>query len=350
MKVLVINPGATSTKISVFEESEEIRKANIAHSAEDLMPFAKVVDQKEYRLGLISNTLSEMGFELSDFSAICARGGLLRHIPSGTYRVTDKVIADATNAPFGEHASNLGVILAKELGDRVGIPAFFVDPVSVDEMQDLARFSGYKGFERQSFFHALNHKGMARRAAAQLGKAYEEVNLIVTHLGGGVSTAAHMKGRVVDVYNVKDDGAFSVDRGGALPTNALINYCFSGKTKEEVKKEFASCAGVFSYLGTRDFLDVELKAIAGDEECAKVFDAFIYQQCKDIGAMATVMCMDVDAIVLTGGMAYSKKLVADFEARVGKIAPIIVLPGEAEMRSLAEGAFRVLHGGEASEY
>lgn len=350
MKVLVINPGATSTKISVFEESEEIRKANIAHSAEDLMPFAKVVDQKDYRLGLITNALCEMGFELSDFSAICARGGLLRHIPSGTYRVTDKVIADATNAPFGEHASNLGVILAKELGDRVGIPAFFVDPVSVDEMQDLARFSGYKGFERQSFFHALNHKGMARRAAAQLGKAYEEVNLIVTHLGGGVSTAAHMKGRVVDVYNVKDDGAFSVDRGGALPTNALINYCFSGKTKEEVKKEFASQAGVFSYLGTRDFLDVELKALAGDEECKKVFDAFIYQQCKDIGAMAAVMCMEVDAIVLTGGMAYSKKLVADFEARVGKIAPIIVLPGEAEMRSLAEGAFRVLHGGEACEY
>lgn len=350
MKVLVINPGATSTKISVFEESEEIRKANIAHSAEDLMPFAKVVDQKEYRLGLITAALAEMGFELSDFSAICARGGLLRHIPSGTYRVTDKVIADAAAASFGEHASNLGVILAKELADKAGLPAFFVDPVSVDEMQELARFTGYKGFERQSFFHALNHKGMARRAAAQLGKAYEEVNLIVTHLGGGVSTAAHMKGRVVDVFNVRDEGAFSVDRGGALPTNALINYCFSGKTKEEVKKEFASQAGVFSYLGTRDFLDVELKAIAGDEECRKVFDAFIYQQCKDIGAMAAVMCMEVDAIVLTGGMAYSKKLVADFEARVGRIAPIIVLPGEAEMRSLAEGAFRVLHGSEASEY
>lgn len=350
MKVLVINPGATSTKISVFDETEEISKTNITHSADDLRPFGKVVEQKDYRLGLISAAISEMGFGLKDFSAICARGGLLRHIPSGTYRVTDKVIADAVNAPFGEHASNLGVILAKELGDRVGIPAFFVDPVSVDEMQDLARFSGYKGFERQSFFHALNHKGMARRAAAQLGKAYEDVNLIVSHLGGGVSTAAHMKGRVVDVYNVKDDGAFSTDRGGALPTNALINFCFSGKTKEEVKKEFASQAGVFSYLGTRDFLEVELKAIDGDPECTKVFDAFIYQQCKDIGAMAAVMCMDVDAIVLTGGMAHSKKLCRDIEARVGKIAPIIVLPGEAEMRSLAEGALRVLHGGEASEY
>lgn len=350
MKVLVINPGATSTKISVFDEAEEIRKANITHSADDLRPFGKVVEQKDYRLGLISAAISEMGFELKDFSAICARGGLLRHIPSGTYRVTDKVIADAVNAPFGEHASNLGVILAKELGDRVGIPAFFVDPVSVDEMHDLARFSGYKGFERQSFFHALNHKGMARRAAAQLGRAYEDVNLIVSHLGGGVSTAAHMKGRVVDVYNVKDDGAFSTDRGGALPTNALINYCFSGKTKEEVKKEFASQAGVFSYLGTRDFLEVELKAIDGNPECAKVFDAFIYQQCKDIGAMAAVMSMDVDAIVLTGGMAHSKKLCHDIEARVGRIAPIIVLPGEAEMRSLAEGALRVLHGGEASEY
>ena len=350
MKVLVINPGATSTKISVFEETEEIRKANIAHSADDLRPFNKVVEQKEYRLGLITATLEEMGFALSDFSAICARGGLLRHIPSGTYRVTDKVIADATNAPFGEHASNLGVILAKELGDKVGIPAFFVDPVSVDEMQDLARFSGYKGFERQSFFHALNHKGTARRAAAQLGKAYEDVNLVVSHLGGGVSTAAHMKGRVVDVYNVKDDGAFSLDRGGALPTNALINYCFSGKTKEEVKKEFASQAGVFSYLGTRDFMEVEDKAVAGEGDYPMVFDAFVYQQCKDIGAMAAVMSMEVDAIVLTGGMANSKKLCRDIEARVGKIAPVLVFAGEAEMRSLAEGALRVLHGQAASEY
>ncbi len=350
MKVLVINPGATSTKISVFEETEEIRKSNIAHSADDLRPFNKVVEQKEYRLGLITAALEEMGFALSDFSAICARGGLLRHIPSGTYRVTDKVIADATNAPFGEHASNLGVILAKELGDKVGIPAFFVDPVSVDEMQDLARFSGYKGFERQSFFHALNHKGMARRAAAQLGKAYEDVNLVVSHLGGGVSTAAHMKGRVVDVYNVKDDGAFSLDRGGALPTNALINYCFSGKTKEEVKKEFASQAGVFSYLGTRDFMEVEDKAVAGEGDYPMVFDAFVYQQCKDIGAMAAVMSMEVDAIVLTGGMANSKKLCRDIEARVGKIAPVLVFAGEAEMRSLAEGALRVLHGQAASEY
>lgn len=237
----------------------------------------------------------------------------------------------------------LGVILAKEFSERAGIDAFFVDPVSVDEMQDIARYSGFKGFERQSFFHALNHKGMARKAVEGLGKAYNEVNLIVSHLGGGVSTAAHMKGRVVDVYNVKDDGAFSMDRGGALPVNALIKYCFSGKTKEEVEKEFAYRAGVFSYLGTRDFREVELRADEGDEECKKIFDAFVYQQCKDIGAMATVMNMDVDGIVLTGGMANSKRLVADIKARVGKIAPIIVQPGELEMQSLAEGAFRVLH-------
>lgn len=350
MKVFVINPGATSTKVAAFEEKDMVGKMTVDHAASDLAPFEKIIDQKDYRKKLILDAMQELGYKPEDFDAICSRGGLLRHIPSGTYAISEKVIADVLDPPFGEHASNLGVILADEIAKEAGIPAYFVDPVSVDELQDLARISGYKGMQRESFFHALNHKGMSRKAAEQLGKPYEELNLIVLHMGGGVSTAAHCKGQVIDVFNVKDDGAFSMDRAGFLPVNALINYCFSGKTKAEVKQELGGKAGMYSYLGTRDFLEVETRAKAGDKECQMMFDAFVYQQIKDIGAMAAVLSMQVDAIILTGGMANSKLLCKKIESYVGKIAPIMVLPGEAEMQSLAEGALRVLHGEAVSEY
>jgi len=350
MRVLVINPGATSTKVSVFDDERETFRKSIDHPAAELAPFERVIDQREYRKGHILRLLAGSGYGLADFQAVCGRGGLLRHIPSGTYAVTDRVIADLEHPLYGEHAANLGPVLAKELADEVGIPSFFVDPVSVDEMEEVARVSGFKGMERESFFHALNHKSTARKAARQLGRAYEELNLIVVHMGGGVSVAAHRQGRVVDVFNVKDDGSFSMDRAGSLPTNALINYCFSGKTKEEVKKILGSQAGVYSYLGTRDFREVEARAASGDREAALVFDAMVYQHCKDIGAMAAVLRCDVDAIVLTGGIANSQKLCDAIKGYVGKLAPILVLPGEEEMRSLAEGALRVLRGGAASVY
>ncbi|WP_410506390.1 butyrate kinase [Haloimpatiens sp. FM7315] len=350
MRILVINPGATSTKISIFEDKEEILKKNIEHSASDLAPFEHIIDQFQYRKDLISKTLKEEGFKVTDFNAVCGRGGLLRHIPSGTYEVTDKVIQDIYNPPYGEHASNLGTILAKAIAEEAGIKAYFVDPVSVDEMTDVARVTGFSGMERESFFHALNQKSMGRKASLKLGKKYEEVNLIVVHMGGGVSVAAHEKGRVIDVYNVKDEGSFSMDRGGSLPVNALINFCFSGKTKKEVKKALGSKAGVFSYLGTRDFREVEIKAFSGDEKAKLIFDALVYQHCKDIGAMAAVLKFNVDAIVLTAGMAHSKKLCSAIADYVGKLAPIIVLPGEEEMKSLAEGALRVLNGELPKEY
>jgi len=350
MRILVINPGATSTKVSVFEDENEVFKKTVDHPAAGLAPFERIIDQRGYRKGLILALLAESGYRLSDFSAVCGRGGLLRHIASGTYAVTDRVIHDIEHPLYGEHASNLGPVLAKELADSVGIPAFLVDPVSVDEMDEVARVSGFKGMQRESFFHALNHKSIARKAARQLGKAYEELNLIVAHMGGGVSIAAHKKGRVVDLFNVKDDGSFSMDRGGNLPTNALVNYCFSGKTKDEVKKILGSQAGVYSYLGTRDFREVESRMAAGDEDAALVFEAMAYQHCKDIGAMAAVLRCDVDAIVLTGGIAHSKKLCDAIRGRVGKLAPIMVLAGEEEMRSLAEGALRVLRGEAASVY
>lgn len=350
MRVLVINPGATSTKISIFEEEEEVFKKSIDHSASDLAPFEHVIDQFEYRKKLIEQALNDAGFKPQDFDAVCGRGGLLKHIPSGTYVVNDRVLKDIYNPPYGEHASNLGTILAKSIADEANVKAYFVDPVSVDEMTQIAHVSGFAGMQRESFFHALNQKSMARKAAQKLGKNYEDVNLIVVHMGGGVSVAAHEKGRVVDVYNVKDEGSFSMDRGGSLPVNAVINFCFSGKTKAEVKKILGTQAGVYSYLGTRDFREVEDSAFSGDEKAKLVFDSLVYQYCKDIGAMAAVLKFNVDAIVLTAGMAHSKRLCDAITDYVGKLAPMIILPGEEEMRSLAEGALRVLHGEKPKVY
>ena len=228
MKILVINPGATSTKIAVFQDEEQLYKLTIDHSAEELDRFERVIDQADYRREAILSAITNAGYQLSDFDAVCGRGGLYRAIPSGTYAVNDRVMRDVEAAPYGEHPSNLGAYLAKQLGDTVGIPAFFVDPVCVDEMTEVAHCTGFAEFRRMCLFHALNHKSIGRKAAQQLGRAYEEVNLIVCHLGGGVSVGAHQHGRVVDVCNVKDEGAMGMDRGGGLPVNQLIDYCPSG--------------------------------------------------------------------------------------------------------------------------
>ena len=344
MKVLVINPGATSTKIAVFDEDKQVFKQGIDHSAQELDQFDRVIDQADYRQKAILDAVAESGYQLSDFDAVCGRGGLYRAIPSGTYAVSDAVMRDVEQAPYGEHPSNLGAYLAKKLGDMVGIPAFFVDPVCVDEMTEVAHVSGFREFRRQSLFHALNQKATARKAAEQMGKRYEDVKLIVCHLGGGVSVAAHDHGRVVDVFNVKDEGAMGLDRGGSLPVNALINYCYYGKSKEEVKRIFGRQSGMFSYVGTTDFREICAKVVEGDPKFVQAYEALVYQLAKDIGAMAAVLHFDVDAIVYTAGMAYEEFFCNDISKYVAKLAPIIRLPGEEEMRSLAEGALRVLHG------
>ncbi len=344
MKVLVINPGATSTKIAVFDEDKQVFKKGIDHSAQELDQFDRVIDQADYRQKAILDAVAESGYQLSDFDAVCGRGGLYRAIPSGTYAVSEAVMRDVEQAPYGEHPSNLGAYLAKKLGDMVGIPAFFVDPVCVDEMTEVAHVSGFREFRRQSLFHALNQKATARKAAEQMGKRYEDVKLIVCHLGGGVSVAAHDHGRVVDVFNVKDEGAMGLDRGGSLPVNALINYCYSGKSKEEVKRIFGRQSGMFSYVGTTDFREICAKVVEGDPKFVQAYEALVYQLAKDIGAMAAVLHFDVDAIVYTAGMAYEEFFCNDISKYVAKLAPIIRLPGEEEMRSLAEGALRVLHG------
>jgi butyrate kinase len=351
MKILVINPGATSTKIAVFEDENEVMRVGIDHDAEEMAKYDRIVDQMPFRRDIILKTLEEKGYKLEDFDAICGRGGLLKHIPSGTYKVNDAVIRDIKNPPYGEHAANLGSYISKELADQVGIPAFFVDPVSVDELQDVARYSGLKGIERQSFWHPLNQKAVCRDAAKKLGKPYEELNLIGVHLGGGVSVAAHKHGRAIDINNVKDDGAMGMDRGGNLPANALVNLCYSGMTKAEVKKLIGHEAGVYSYTGTKDFRTVENKAFdENDEACMGAFKAIAYQLAKDIGAMAAVLRFDVDAIVFTGGMAYSDRFCDEIASYVNKIAPIIRIPGEEEMKALALGALRAVRDGDYKIY
>ena len=288
--------------------------------------------------------VAEGGFRLEDFDAVCGRGGLYRPIPSGTYAVSDRVMQDVEQAPYGEHPSNLGAYLARRIGDLVGIPAFFVDPVCVDEMTEVAHVSGFAEFRRLSQFHALNQKSVGRKAARQLGKSYEEARLIVCHLGGGVSVAAHDHGRVVDVFNVKDEGAMGMDRGGGLPVNQLIDYCYAGRSREEVKRTLGRRSGMLSYVGTTDFREICARVVDGDERFTAAYRALVYQLAKDIGAMAAVLHFEVDAIVYTGGMAYEQFFCDDITAYVGRLAPVLRFPGEEEMRALAEGALRVLHG------
>lgn len=344
MKVLVINPGATSTKVAVFEEERELLKKSIVHTAQELEGFDRVIDQAEFRQRAVLEAVAEGGFRLEDFDAVCGRGGLYRPIPSGTYAVSDRVMQDVEQAPYGEHPSNLGAYLARRIGDLVGIPAFFVDPVCVDEMTEVAHVSGFAEFRRLSQFHALNQKSVGRKAARQLGKSYEEARLIVCHLGGGVSVAAHDHGRVVDVFNVKDEGAMGMDRGGGLPVNQLIDYCYAGRSREEVKRTLGRRSGMLSYVGTTDFREICARVVSGDERFTAAYRALVYQLAKDIGAMAAVLHFEVDAIVYTGGMAYEQFFCDDITAYVGRLAPVLRFPGEEEMRALVEGALRVLHG------
>ncbi len=347
MKVLVINPGSTSTKIAIYDKETPIYTTIINHSVDELSRFNHVNNQLDYRLKLIHDTLESAGYRISDLDAVSARGGFTKPVVAGTYRIDENVVDTMLHHAVFEHASNLGPLLAWELTKSTDVPAFFVDPVSVDELPEVARVTGLKGMDRRSFFHALNHRSTARKAAEMLGKTYDSCNLIVAHMGGGVTTAAHSYGRAVEVFTLYDEGCFSMDRGGALPVHKLVDFCYSGLSKEEVIKIISTKSGVFSYLGTKDFKSVVDKAFdENDADAMLIFKAMAYQLAKNIGALAAVLCFDVDAIVLTGGMAYSERLVAEISKYVQKIAPVMVLAGENEMLSLAQGANRVLSGEE----
>ncbi|MGB9824159.1 MAG: butyrate kinase [Candidatus Hydrothermia bacterium] len=350
-KILVINPGSTSTKVALFEDEEQLFSVNISHPAEEISKFNKIIDQYEFRKNIIINELQNRGYKMNELSAVVGRGGLLRPIPSGTYKVTEKMLEDLKAGVNGEHASNLGALIADAIARPLGIPAFIVDPVVVDEMDPIAKITGLPFIKRKSILHALNQKRIARLAAKDLGKRYEEANLIVVHLGGGISVGAHRKGKIVDVNNaLNGDGPFAPERAGSLPAWQLVELCFSGKyTKDEIKKLLAGKGGVVAYLGTNDMRVAEEMVNKGDRKARIIMEAMAYNVAKWVGMMATVLEGDVDAIVLTGGLAYYKDFVNWVERRVKFIAPLKVYPGGDEMRALAEGALRVLRGEEEAK-
>lgn len=348
IKSLIINPGSTSTKIGVFEDETLLFEETLRHSTEEIASYASIVDQKDFRKQIILDLLAKKDFDIKSLQVIVGRGGMLKPIPSGTYAISDDLLEDLKIGKQGQHASNLGGILAKEIGDLIGVPSYIVDPTVVDELMPIARYSGVPELPRTSVFHALNQKAVAKRFAREQGKAYETFNLIVVHMGGGVSVGAHEKGRVVDVFNALDgDGAFSPERAGAVPSGALIKMCFSGKyTEKEVYKKILGNGGFNAYVGTNDMRDVEKMVQDGDQKAAEVREAFILQVAKDIGSMACVLKGKVDQIIITGGIAYDKVVVKGLEERIGFIAPITVYPGEDELLALAQGALRVMNGEE----
>ena len=348
IKSLIINPGSTSTKIGVFEDETLLFEETLRHTTEEISQFATIVDQKDFRKKIITDLLASKNFDMKSLNMVVGRGGMLKPIPGGTYAVTDELLHDLVIGKQGQHASNLGGILAREIGDSLGIPSFIVDPVVVDELAPVARYSGVPELPRTSVFHALNQKAVAKRYAKEIGKPYESLRLIVVHMGGGVSVGAHLNGKVVDVFNALDgDGAFSPERAGAVPSGALIKMCFSGKyTEKEVYSKIVGKGGFNAYLGTNDMREVTKRANEGDEQAKAAKEAFLYQVSKNIGSMATVLYGKVDQIILTGGIAYGADVCASIKERCGFIAPFTVYPGEDELLALAQGGLRVLKGEE----
>ncbi len=352
-RILVINPGSTSTKIAIYDSENEVIRMTLRHSDTDLSKFHTIASQHEYREGLVLKFLNDNNISLLSINAVVGRGGVLSPVAGGTYKVNDAMYDFLVNAKRGEHASNLGAMLAKSIADRINVEAFIVDPVVVDELESVARIAGHPLFERISIFHALNHKAIARLAAAKMGKKYEECNFVIAHIGGGISVGAHKKGKVVDVNNaLNGDGAFSAERSGTLPTEQLADICFSGKySRQEVLKMIKGRGGVVAYLGTNDIIQVEKRIIEKDEKAEAIFNAMCYQISKEIGAYSVVLEGKVDKILITGGVANDKRLVDYISRMVSFIAPVEVYPGEEEMRPLALGALRVLNKEEkAKEY
>lgn len=353
LKLLIINPGSTSTKIGVFDGEEEVLEETLRHSTEEISKYETIYDQFKFRKDIIINVLKEKEFDIKTLDAVVGRGGMLKPIESGTYKVNDKMLQDLKDGVQGQHASNLGGIIANQIGNELNIPAFIVDPVVVDELNEVARISGVPELPRVSKFHALNQKAVAKRYAKENGIKYSDLNLIVVHMGGGVSVGAHKNGRVIDVNNALDgEGPFSPERAGSVPVGELIKMCYSGEfTEQEVYNKVVGKGGFVAYLNTNDARDVLKLASEGNKDAQICFDAFIYQIAKSIGEMATVLEGKIDRIIFTGGIAYSEKVIEELRKRVGWISDITVYPGEDELLALAQGAIRVITGEEeAKEY
>lgn len=348
--ILAINPGSTSTKVALFEGENCVKQKSLSHSNDEVKQFERVVDQIEFRTKAVTNWLDKEGISLDLLIAVVGRGGILRPMPGGTYKVTDRMIEDLKFSEREQHAANLGAIIAKSIGDKQGIPSFIVDPVSVDEFTDLARISGLPELPRKSMVHALNVKAMSRRVAKNHNRDLKDMNLVVAHLGGGISICPVRGGRLIDANVATEGGPFSANRSGGVPVGDLIRMAYSGKyTYKELKKMTVGEGGLIGYLGTNDVRDVEKMVAKGCKKAKLIFDAMCYQISKEIAAMATVLCGKVDYIVLTGGMAYSDYLVKYIRERVEFIAPVETLPGEDEMLSLCQGALRVLNGEEKAK-
>lgn len=350
-RILILNPGSTSTKIGVFHNERCIFEVTLRHNAEELQRFHSIIDQYGFRKRHILESLHEQGINISKFDAVCARGGLLRPIEGGTYEVNDVMIEDLKSGYAGQHASNLGGIIAREIADGLNIPSYIVDPVVVDEMSALAKISGMPEIERKSIFHALNQKAVARQAAASLGKRYENMKMIVTHMGGGITVGVHDRGKVADVNNgLHGEGPFSPERAGTVPAGDLVDLCFSGKyTREDIMKKLVGTGGLLGYLDTTDAVRVENMIQSGDQKARLIYNAMAYQVAKEIGAASAVLKGEVEVIVLTGGLAYGKSFVSSIRSYIDWISDVLVYPGENELQSLVQGALRVLLGEEQSK-
>jgi butyrate kinase len=347
-RILVINLGSTSTKVAVHETGKMIVSASVNHSPEELKCFNAIIDQYDLRKSVILSVLSDNGISLNDIDCIASRGGNMKPTPGGIYEICHAMIDDMKSGKFGQHPNMCGGIIAYNLGKEQNIPALTVDPPTVDEMSVYAGYSGIPQIKRQSSFHALNSKATARKIAARLGKDYSDVNLIIAHLGGGISVGAHRKGKVIDVNNALDgDGPFSPERAGSLPAGDLVKLCFSGEySREQVLRLIQGGGGMVAYLGTTSGLDVEKRITEGDAVAAEVFEAMSYQIAKEIGSCATVLKGQVDAIAFTGSLAYSQRLTDSLKEKVSFIAQVLLDPGENEMEALAAGAMRYFKGEE----
>lgn len=349
-KVLAINPGSTSTKVAVYTDSTCLFEQVIRHNTEELKEFNTINDQFSFRRSLVEQVLAKRDIKLSDLDAAVGRGGPLKPMKSGTYLVNDRMCDDLLNHVQTEHVSKLGGLIARSLADKVGIPAFIVDPVSVDEFEPLARISGIPEINRPSLFHALNLKAVAHRVANDLGIDYYNASFVMVHLGGGISVGIQRNGKMIDVSNPNDTGPFSPERAGTIPTGGLVKMCFSGKyTQKEMEGKLIGNAGLVAHLGTNDARQVEERIAKGDLEAETIYKAMAYQVAKEIGAMATVVNGRLDGIILTGGLAHSNLLVGWIKERIEFIAKVYVYPGEDELQALVEGAVRVLRGEEQAQ-
>ena len=347
-RILAINPGSTSTKFAVYDDETLEISSTARHSEADLAACGSVPGQKKLREQAILDALKSSGIALDTLDAVVGRGGLLKPIESGTYAINERMLADLHSAAASIHASALGAIIAAELARKLSIPAYVTDPIVVDEMDRNAKLTGMPGIERASVFHALNQKAVARRLSARLGKPYENLRLVVSHLGGGITVGAHRYGRVIDVNDaLAGEGPFTPERAGGLPAIPLINMCFSGEyTKDELIRRLTRSGGMYAYLGTNDLRAAQKMINDGDEFAALVLDSMAYQVSKEIGAMCAVLEGNADAIILTGGLAHSSRFTGAIKQRVDRLAPVHVFAGEDEMLALMQGALRVLRGEE----